>query len=116
MGCIEEEGLAQLSESDFEIVDVRFYRDCDDETWIGRGNKHSEDCLCCGGTKDSYWWKLKIRYRQKLQKPNAKPFAVSFRRYLDVGGSDPGEASFPQERLLRGNNDERFYFDKCCRS
>ena len=51
----------------------------------------------------SVWWKLKIRYRQKLGKP--KPFAVSFRRYLDVGRIDPADASFTQERLLQGNND-----------
>ena len=95
------------------IVDVDYYRDEDGD--FGRENNHSEDCLCCGGTKMSVWWKFKIRYRQKLQKPNAKPFAVSFRRYLDVGGTDPGEASFPQERLIQGNNNESFYFDKCSR-
>ena len=116
MGCMEEEGLAPLSESDFEIVDVKYYRDCDDDTYFARENKHSEDCLCCGGSKMSCWWKVKIKYRQKLQKPNATPYAVSFRRYLDVGGADPGEASFDQEKLLRGENGERFYFDKCCRS
>ena len=115
MGCMEEEGLAPIPESDFEILDVSYERDLDD-FYDERGHDHTEDCLCCGGIKKSCWWKLKIKYRQKLQKPNAIPYAVSFRRYLDVCGTDPGEASFDHEKLLLGDSGRRFYFDKCCRS
>ena len=71
---------------------------------------------CCSGSKWSDWFKVKIKYRQKLKLPNAKPFAVSFQRYLDVGGADPGQSSFPVERIIEAKNDRKFYFDKCCRT
>ena len=54
IGCIEEEGVAPLSESDYEIVDVSYERDevYKDDGNHGWGNKHSTDCRCCGGTKE----------------------------------------------------------------
>ena len=110
--CIDKEGLALLSD-DFEIVDVTCKRDWvydSDGTTVDRGNRHPGSCRCCGGTKVSDWYRVKMKYRQKLKTPDAKPFAVSFQRYLDVGGADPRHSSFPVK------NDRKFYFDKCCRT
>ena len=116
--CIDKEGLAPLSD-DFEIVDVTFKRESSTDhngDHVYRGNRHHVSCRCCRGTKWNDWFRVKMKYRQKLKTPDAKPFAVSFRRYLDVGGADPGHSSFPVERIIEAKNDRKFYFDKCGRT
>ena len=116
--CIDKEGLAPLSD-DFEIVDVTYkrewvYDDVGDP--VDRGNRHPGSCRCCKGTKYSDWFRVKIKYRQRLKTQDARPLAISIRRYLDVGGADPGGYFFPVERMLEANNGRKFYFDKCCRT
>ena len=116
--CIDKEGRAPLSD-DFEIVDVTYQRewfvDFDGDP-VYRSNRHPGSCRCCKGTKYSDWFRVKIKYRQKLKTPDARPLAVSIRRYLDVGGSDPLMSSFPEERVLEAKNGRKFFFDKCCRT
>ena len=93
---IEEEEMETFSKSDFQVVDVNFeymYTADFEQHWVS----HPDCCSCCNGDKRNSWYKLKIKYKQRFPEPDAKPFAVSFRRHFDVDGEQLGQSSFPEE-------------------